>query len=262
MRYAVPPRALALTLTLLLAACGSSAKSPDGAAGASGTDGGGAAGGDGGLAGSDAGATGGAAGGASGTAGGAAGFGEGGMEMVFDAGNGPFDSGPGDGPHLDVATASEGGEADAGAGDADAAVEVALVGSCPAIALYQPAAAVTNIASGKAIDVAAFTGGTLESGTYLLTSVSHFGGTYAGATQEILSVDAAAKTIGDSYILGSADCQVFSYTVATATTLVVTPTSGGAQPLTDYYSFVGTGSGATLSVNAAGSSDVKVFTKQ
>ena len=265
MRIAASVRALAVSLALVLAACGgSSGKSPAGAAGSDG--GGSAAGADGGAAGSGAGATDGAAGAAGGAAGAASGpaGADGGSAGLGGSAGSSIDSGPGDFHPVDASDALSvvDGSPDAGEGGTpDAAVPT---GPCAAIAIGVPAAVVSNVNGGKTIDVAAFTGGALESGTYWLTSVSHFGGTsYAGTTQEILIVDATAKTVEDAYVAASGPVyRAFSYTGPTATTLVGTPICGTTATLSATYSFTGTGAGATFSANASGTSDVKVFTKQ
>ena len=263
MRAAISLRALAVFSTLALAACGgSSGKSPAGAAGSDG--GGAAAGADGGLAGSGAGATDGAAGvtGAAGAASGAAG--SGGSAGLGGAGGSLVDSGPEDHHAVDAGDAPTVADGSPDAGESDATGEAAVpMGPCAAIAINAPAATVTNLSNGKTIDIAAFTGGTLESGTYWLTSVAHFGGTYMGTTQEILIVDATAKTFEDAFIGASGPAyQAFSYTTPTATTLTGTPICGTTATQGATYSFTGSGPGATFSETATGSSDVKVFTKQ
>ena len=269
MRIAASVRALAVSLALVLAACGgSSGKSPAGAAGSDG--GGSAAGADGGAAGSGAGATDGAAGAAGGAAGAASGpaGADGGSAGVGGSAGSSIDSGPGDFHPVDASDAPSvaDGSPDAGEGGSpDAAGEAAVpTGPCAAITIGAPAAVVSNVNNGKTIDVAAFTGGTLESGTYWLTSVSHFGGTsYAGTTQEILIVDATAKTVEDAYVAASGPVyRAFSYTGPTATTLAGTPICGTTSTLSATYTFTGTGPGATFSANASGTSDVKVFTKR
>ena len=119
------------------------------------------------------------------------------------------------------------------------------------------------INNGKAPDAAGFLGGTLASGTYFLTSVTHFGATYAGATQEVLVVDATAHTLGDASVVGATTMYVgYATTFPSTTVLAGAPSCGGATATSWNYWIVGTGVGSTLSLNAVGSSDIKVFTKQ
>jgi hypothetical protein len=171
-----------------------------------------------------------------------------------------------DGASADAPTATDATfEAGAG-GAADAAGEGGAVtsGPCAAIPINAPAAAVTNVDTGKAIDLAGFTGGALESGTYWLTSVAHFGAAYVGTTQEIFVIDATAKTVEDAYIptAGGPVYRAFTYAGVTATTLTGTPICGTTATLSAYYTFAGSGRGATFSVSPFGTSDVKVYTKQ
>jgi hypothetical protein len=272
MRHAAGPvRNLALffSLSLALAACGGSTGkvTPDGAAGA---DGGGTAGQDAGAAGQDGGAAGhdtgnagagsaGADGGLAGASGGAAGHDAG---LGSDVASDTTEAGGGD-----AAGAEAGGDAaDTGAvaaTDGGAADIVATSGLCTAFPINAPAATITIVNSGKMIDTAAFSGGTLASGTYWLTSVSHFGATYTGVTQEILIVDASAKTVEDEFVSGGVSTyRGFSYTTPSATVLAGTPVCGGTTALSAFYTVTGVGPGATLSVNATASSDVKIFTRQ
>jgi hypothetical protein len=268
--------ALSFSLSLALAACGSSSGTgtPDGAAGADGAAAadGGAAGVDGGAAGADGGGAGTTGTGSGGADGGAAGAGGG--VAGHDAGVGPDVASDaqeaGGGDAADAAAAEAGDAPDAAdapdavtATDGGGADTVATNALCTAFPINAPAATVTIVNSGKVIDTAAFSGGTLASGTYWLTSVSHFGATYTGVTQEILIVDASAKTVEDEFISGGvATYRGFSYTTPSATTLAGTPVCGGTTALSAFYTVTGVGPGATVSLNATASSDVKIFTRQ
>jgi hypothetical protein len=258
--------ALSFSLSLALAACGGSSGkvTPDGAAGAGG---GGAAGMDGGAPDVDGAGTagtggGGADGGAAGATSGAAGH-DAGSDVAADA----KEAGGGDAAD---AAAEAGGDAadttDTGAvtaTDGGAADTVATGALCAAFPINAPAATITIVNSGKMIDTAAFSGGTLASGTYWLTSVSHFGATYTGVTQEILIVDASAKTVEDEFVSGGVSTyRGFSYTTPSAAVLAGTPVCGGTTALSASYTVTGVGPGATVSVNETASSDVKIFTKQ
>ena len=261
--------ALSFSLSLALAACGGSSGkvTPDGAAGAGG---GGAAGMDGGAPDVDGAGTagtggGGADGGAAGASSGAAGHGD---SAAPDAASDAKEAGGGDAAD---AAAEAGGDAtdttDTGAvtaTDGGAADTVATSALCAAFAISTPAATITLVNSGKMIDTDAFSGGTLASGTYWLTSVSHFGATtYTGVTQEVLIVDASAKTVEDEFVSGGISTyRGFSYATPSVAVLAGTPVCGGTTALSAFYTVTGVGPGATLSLNATASSDVKIFTKQ
>ena len=276
-----PSRVLAWSLTFALAACGGSSGtvSPDGAAGAdvgkAGADGG-AAGGDG-AAGTGGGAgtlggTGGTSGlagvnGGAGCDGGVTGCNTGGPDSATDlkeAGGGDVAATEAGG---DVAATEAGGDVATAAGDAATTDVVDLEGGttgglCAAIAINAPAATVTNVNTGGAIDASGFTGGTLTTGSYRLTSVTRFGGTYDGTTQELLIVDATAGTVEDAFIAnGVSTYRGFQYSSPSAGKLVGTPVCGGTTTLSASYVTSGTGAGATFSVNPTGTNDVKVYTK-
>ena len=239
-------RVLALSLGFALAACGGSSGKGD-------ADGGVDAGPD----------------GKAGTGGGTAGFDGGGfvdgiVQTTGSGGAGGNDAAS-DAPDAGKADAPDTGAApDVGGGpdaDDDGAVADATppTGLCAALPIDAPAATVSNVNTGKAIDIAGFSGGAIGSGTYWLTSVTHFGGTYAGPTQEIWVVDATAKTLEDAYVATRGPAYAgFLIGNASASILTVAPSCGGAAA--SRFNYIA--SGATLSVNPEGSSDVKVFTRQ
>lgn len=137
------------------------------------------------------------------------------------------------------------------------------VGLCTPYAIHAPVVVATIVNDGAAPYVAGFVGGALASGTYDLTNVVHFGATYAGPTQEVLVVDATAHTLGDAAVTGTTTTYVgYATTISTANILVGAPSCGGATATSWNYLVTGTGAGSTVSLNAVGSSDVKVFTKQ
>jgi hypothetical protein len=268
-------RVTALSLTFALAACGGSggSGSPDGAAGAgaAGSDGGtaasdggaGAGGSSGASGGGQSGAMAGAAGGGAGAAGGGAGAAAGGAGSGVATG-GMDGGGAGTDGGADTA-ASEGGTADASdasnvaEGGAADGVEAGPGGLCAPIAIGAPAATVSNINNGKAVDTAAFAGGTIASGTYYLTAVTHFGAAYAGPTREIWTIDAAAKTLADAALTGSTASYV-GYSVSNAATAVLAGVATCGASGTQSWNYMVIGD--NLSVNPRGSSDVKIFTKQ
>jgi hypothetical protein len=260
-------RVFSLSLGLMLAACGGSSSTKDGGHdAAAGSDG--AAGSDAGnvgVAGNDGAAGGDAAVGSDGAAGndGAAG------QSGHDGGAAGADAG-----HADGATEAgiEGGVTTTDGGDAsmpDGAVDVSGDGSpppnpcAPNNPIAAPVIAPTIINNGAAPYVAGFLGGALASGTYYLTNVVHFGATYTGPTQEELVVDATAHTLGDSFVVGTTRTDLaYATTFPSSTIIAGAPLCGGATATMWNYLVTGTGAGSTLSLNAVGSSDVEVFTKQ
>jgi hypothetical protein len=260
-------RVFSLSLGLLLAACGGSSSTKDGGHDA-------AAGSDG-AAGSDAGNVGvaggnvGTSGNDGGTAGGAAGSDAGG-DVATEAGAAGADGGGTAGVEGGVVTPDAGdasapdGAADASSDEfSDVASEGPPVTLCSAYAIHAPLVAATINNTGAAPYLAGFLGGALASGTYYLTDVVHFGATYAGPTQEVLVVDATAHTLGDASVVGTTTTYVgYTTTISAANVLVGAPSCGGATATSWNYLVTGTGAGSTVSLNAVGSSDVEVFTKQ
>jgi hypothetical protein len=251
---------LSVSLGLVLAACGGSTSKKDGGNDGA-TDAGGTAGGDG-AAGVDGGGTAGAgAAGQSGNDGGAAGADANG-DVATEAGAAGIDGGGAAGAEGGV---TDGGDARAQDASTDVSVDVTTtpVNLCGAYAIHAPVVVATIVDDGASPYLAGFLGGPLASGTYYLTTVVHFGATYAGPTQEVLVVDASAHTLGDASVVGTATTYVgYATTSPSATVLAGAPSCGGATATTWNYLVTGTGPGSTLSLNAVGSSDVKVFTKQ
>jgi hypothetical protein len=101
-----------------------------------------------------------------------------------------------------------------------------------------------------------FTGGSIESGTYYLTSLSSYQGAFgnASSTAEILIVDADNHTMRNAYAdtAPPATYSAFGYVAGTPTAnamfwVLLCPGSGATA--TVYYSFTGTGSGAQLTLS-------------
>jgi len=129
------------------------------------------------------------------------------------------------------------------------------------MALNLPGATVTYPEAGAAPDASTYTGGTILSGRYFLTGVAHYGaGTYSGPIQAQYTIDAAGQTIAIGERMGATYYVGMSYTATDAHTLAATivcdtmPNSPGAVTY-DY-----TVSGSTLTLTAAGSSDVLTLT--
>jgi hypothetical protein len=231
-------------VVVALAACGASGRA--GRAGAAGD----------GLAGADA--------GGQGSSGGNVGAGEdaaGGSGDAAGAGGvagGAAGAGGVGGPDASAASATAGDANEGGAGGA-AGAGAAPGRLCGAITIDAPAATVEVFDSGKSVDEDGFTGGVLASGTYWLTSVTHFGAAYTGPTREIWIIDVVAKTLEDASMTG-ATVTVVGYTLgnASATVLFGLPSCGATAPSNWNY----IAKGGSLSINLRGSSDVRIFTKQ
>jgi hypothetical protein len=107
-------------------------------------------------------------------------------------------------------------------------------------------------------DPSTYTGGTILAGKYTLNAVVHYGaGTYAGPNQAQYVINTTAQTIqigerlgGMTYYIGMTYAPVDATTFAAT---VVCNTSPDTTTMSDYYFTV---SGLTLTLTAAGSSDV------
>jgi hypothetical protein len=129
---------------------------------------------------------------------------------------------------------------------------------------------------GQKPDPASFTGGTIESGTYKLTGVVHHGSHYGGATEETLVVDATAHTLlilDGSGADASAAFATIGYDISTVggntlegqmncCTSPYVPQYCLVTVRGYYYTFAGTGTGATITWSSVGSEDVQTYTKQ
>ena len=86
---------------------------------------------------------------------------------------------------------------------------------CAAVTIDAPAAEVTILDNGKAVDEDGFLGGAIASGTWILTQVVHFGAAYAGPTRARWIVDAAARTLEAAWLDGETATSV-RYALANA----------------------------------------------
>jgi hypothetical protein len=224
--------AVAFSLGLTLAACGGSSgrETPDAAAGSGGR----------------AGSGGGVAGAAPSGTGGAAGDDGGGRDARDAEASASLPDAPDAGEDARLAT-DTGHES------------VAMQSSCAPVAIDAPAAQVTILDNGKAVDEDGFLGGAIASGTWVLTQVVHFGAAYAGPTRALWIVDAAARTLDAAWLDGETATSV-RYALANASPAVLTgfPSCGASAP--SNWNYLVTDAG--LSVNLRGSSDVLLFTRQ
>jgi hypothetical protein len=234
--------AVALSLGVALVGCGGAGRqeSPDGVGGM-----GGVAGSGGGIAGS---------GGSTAGEGGAGGVGGARGATAIDGG---VDAGQAGARAPDAADANDAGAA----AEAGVPVPVAVNDSCAPIPIDAPAAEVTNLDNGTAIDEAGFLGGEIPSGTYVLSRVVHFGASYDGPTKALWVVDADAKTLEAASLDGETATYV-SYAFANASPAVLSgfPSCGASAP--SNWNYLVTNAGATLSVNLRGSNDVLLFTRK
>ena len=246
---------------------------PSSSSGAGGSGGvqatGGAAGnGSGGVNGSGGKAGSGAQGGASGVAG-SSGSGAGGSSSSGSGGSGGS-SGSGasgaSGSSGAAGTSGAAGSQGSGGGGSSGSTDAGLSGDaaaslCKTLPLNLPFGSITGVDAGVAPDSAAYTGGTIASGTYYLSAVTHYGaGSYTGARQVEYIIDAAAKTIriGEFLPAGGSQYTGLSYAPIGANALqvaVLCNTGGGAGGYNLYYSV----SGTTLTLTVPGSADVSAY---
>lgn len=122
---------------------------------------------------------------------------------------------------------------------------------------------------GSAPSPSTLTGGGIESGTYFLTSQTQWGGA-AVSTADALIVDANARTIRDALLQMTGPTATWqywglAYTLPTSNTVDATGVCGTSAITESYYTFSGTGTGATwtmLGTLAGGVTVEWVFTKQ
>jgi hypothetical protein len=214
-----------------------------GAGGSSATGGASGSGGGAGTTGGGGQATGGATGGVSGGTGGSAGT---------TGGAGKTGAGGSAG-----ATGAGGGVTDAGlSGDAAASL-------CKTSPLNLPFASISNVDAGIAPDSSAYTGGTIASGRYFLTSVTHYGsGSYAGSRQAQYTLDATAKTIviGEFVpTVGGSQYVGMTYTEIDANTLRATVVCNSGTTPSGTFDMYYTVNGSQITLNTVGSNDVSVL---
>jgi len=214
-----------------------------GAGGSSATGGASGSGGGAGTTGGGGQATGGATGGVSGGTGGSAGT---------TGGAGKTGAGGSAG-----ATGAGGGVTDAGlSGDAAASL-------CKTSPLNLPFASISNVDAGIAPDSSAYTGGTIASGRYFLTSVTHYGsGSYAGSRQAQYTLDATAKTIviGEFVpTVGGSQYVGMTYSEIDANTLRATVVCNSGTTPSGTFDMYYTVTGSQITLTDVGSSDVSVL---
>ncbi|HSY37930.1 MAG TPA: hypothetical protein VLA79_00340 [Polyangia bacterium] len=198
-----------------------------------------------------------ATGGVSGTGGG--GPGTGGSSVGGTKGTG----GTGTGTGGSAGTTGAGGGAGAsGATDAGLSGDAAA-SLCKTFPLNLPFASVSNVDAGIAPDSSAYAGGTIASGRYYLTSVTHYGaGSYTGSKQVQYTFDATAKTIvtGEFVpIVGGSQYVGMTYTELNANTLRVTVVCNSGTTPSGTFDMYYTVNGSQITLTAVGSSDVSVL---
>lgn len=228
------------------------ASSAGGASGGGGNSGG--SGGGGGMTSAGTGGQSGASGGGGGAAGGGAGGPGGAGGTAGSAAGVSGNGGAGAG-----GTGGAGGSStlmDAGLnGDAAAAL-------CKTTPLNLPFATIhTPEAGGAAPDASAYLGGTLVSGRYYLSSVTHYGGgTYAGARQVQYTIDTTAQTIVIGEFVpntpGSGQFTAMTYTLVAPNTLQVTVVCNTGTTPAGTFDMYFTVSGSQIVLTTAGSADV------
>jgi hypothetical protein len=233
----------------------------DGGDAASGTDanrrdGAGAAGS--GAAGAGAAGSGGAGSGAAGA--GAAGSGTAGSGMAgagTAGGGGQMDAGQ----NSDTGGASDAGVSPDSNDNGDGGTDAASSPLCNATGINAPVVSVTTITDGTPVPAGStYTGGTISSGTYYLTSVTHYGTDYTGPQKSVRTFDATAQTlraIDSPFLQGTVSYTGFNLSNTDAHTLQgsVVCSTAQASTTTWYYTI----SGSTLTMSQVGSSDVAVY---
>jgi len=228
-----------------------------GASGGGGQAGAGAAGGVSGAAGSGLGAGGSSSNGAGGSGAGTGGTG------ASTGGTGAGTGGTGTGTGGSAGTTGAGG----GAG-ASGAIDAGLSGDaaaslCKTSPLNLPFASVSEVDAGVAPDSSAYTGGTIVSGRYYLTSVTHYGsGSYTGSKQAQYTLDATAKTIviGEFVpTVGGSQYVGMTYSEINANTLRATVVCNSGTTPSGTFDMYYTVNGSQITLTAVGSSDVSVL---
>jgi hypothetical protein len=199
-----------------------------------------------------------------------------------DATNGTVDGPAGDAlaDVADLGDATEEGD-DAGDADAQEAGNVADAGpsfdasGIDAGALCAPFP-IGNPVTYTYVDAAApptsvFTGGTLESGTYLLASSVSYTGAFGNATfgQSGIIIDLATSTFRNGHSDQGGSASYFGAGIVPGNPggnsfqlVLLCPGVVGSASVVSYYTFTGSGPGATLTISEAGSDTVGVYTKQ
>jgi hypothetical protein len=233
---------------------------------ANGKDGAGAAGS--GAAGAGTAGAGAAGSGAAGAAGsGAAGAGTAGSGSAGSgtAGAGTAGAGAaGSGGQTDAGQSSDtGGASDAGASpdSGDGGTDATSSPLCDATGINAPAVTVTTITDGTPVPAGStYMGGTISSGTYYLTSVTHYGTDYTGPQKSVRTFDATAQTlraVDSPFLQGTVLYTGFNLSNPDAHTLQGSVICSTAQVSTTtwYYTI----SGSTLTMSQVGSNDVAVY---
>ena len=154
---------------------------------------------------------------------------------------------------------SAGGDSSTGGGDATASIDAAAL--CGAIAYNAPVVQAVDVTDGSAEPAATtYTGGTLPTGRYMMTAVTHYGSQYGGGTSQIIDLDTTAKTMRIADRLNGAVTYTGLQNVvnADAHTLVGDVVCSTAQGLPAQLSWSYT-LGTKLTMSLVGSSDVKVY---
>jgi hypothetical protein len=169
------------------------------------------------------------------------------------------------------AAAGSGGGSDSGAGSsgaaggtADASAPIDAASLCASYALNAPVFQPTLITDGGAApDGTTYSGGTLGSGQYYLSAVTHYGSSYGGPNAEVFIYDASAHTMRIIDRIQAVQFYIGLENVrnADAHTLVgdvvcnTYPNQGNVAQMSWYYTV-----GQKLVLQRVGSSDVQSYT--
>jgi hypothetical protein len=128
---------------------------------------------------------------------------------------------------------------------------------CAPFGLNLPLAPVTYLDGAAPPDPSSYTGGTMSSGRYNLSGVTHYGsGTYSGTRQAVYTIDANAKTIQIAQFSGFIGMTYVNVAPNKVVGTVVCNT--GATSVTS-FTYYYTAAGATITLTEEGSSDVSTI---
>ena len=173
----------------------------------------------------------------------------------------------GGGGQVDAGQSSDaGGASDAGVSPdsddaSDGGTDAASSPLCNATGLNAPVVSVTTITDGTPAPAGStYAGGTISSGSYYLTSVTHYGTDYTGPQKSVRTFDATAQTlraIDSPFLQGTVSYTGFNLSNTDAHTLQGSVVCSTAQASTTTWYY--TSAGSTLTMSEVGSSDVAVY---
>jgi len=145
--------------------------------------------------------------------------------------------------------------------DDDGGADAASSQLCAATGINAPVVTVTTITDGTPAPAGStYTGGTISSGTYYLTAVTHYGGQYGGPQKSVRKFDATAQTLrtfDSPFLQGTVLYDAFAISNADDHTLSGALLCSSTQAVSTSWYY--TASGTTITMNQVGSVDVAVY---